>query len=920
MVGYVIIAYRRLLELLIILVSRKPRTTLVLCVAATVALGAYAALNLGVKTSTQDLIADDVPFRKNDREFEKAFPQFNSVIIAVIEGGTAEERELAARKLACAMDNRYADLFEPVYARADAIDCDAPDFLERGGGYHTAYLPETDPFFLRNGLLFLDLPELERLANRLATSQGLIAILNQDPSLRGFAEVISLALSPEAPPDALDGLNPVLDEIAAVVNAQLGGLPRVMSWRDLVAGEPDMPGSSRQFILVQPVREGDAFAPASKALEALRTLAPEAGITPGSSLRMRITGAPALEQEELRTVRDSIGLASLLSLAAVTLLLLWGLKSGSLIAGVLLPLFMGLIWTAGFAAYAIGHLNLISVAFAVLFVGLSVDFGIHYSLRFREELGRGATRLEALKWAVRSVGVPLTLTAVCAAIGFFAFVPTDYRGLAELGVIAGASMFVALIANLTVVPAFLALAPVRETAPRAGVAAAVSRFVRAYPRRVLGVTVIVVLASAVLTPRAQFDFNPLNLQDPEREAVSTYRALAESPNTSPYKIQVLTGSLEEADTLKARLKELDEVGRAITLSDFVPGDQDEKFTVVEDMTLFLGPAIETFERLAPPDEAALAAAVDKLMTALQSYLDRTSGEAASGGLRKSADNLMLALRELVNRQMDATAGSEFQELNRRLTATLPIWLANMRTALRAEPFTRADLPSVIADRWVTADGRARIEVWPAENLDVIKPDDMQSFSDAVLGVKESATGTPVIVSEASKTVRNAFLIAVGLTVFAITILLILIERRAIDVLLTLMPLVFSALMLSAATVLLGMPFNFANVIVLPLLFALGVSSSIHLVMRRRQIGRSGDLLQSSTPRAVLFSALTTVASFGSLSISDHRGMSSMGLLLTLAIVLVLISSLVVLPAFMNLAFEKKARPPRAPASSGMPDE
>ncbi|MFW6027571.1 MAG: MMPL family transporter, partial [bacterium] len=523
----------------------------------------------------------------------------------------------------------------------------------------------------------------------------------------------------------------------------------------------------------------------------------------------------------------------------------------------------------------------------------------------------------------------------------------DYRGLAELGIIAGASMFVALLANLTVLPALLSLAPVRKSAPRAGAASAVSGFVRAHPRQVMIVTVAVVLVSAVLTPRAKFDFNPLNLQDPSREAVSTYRALAEVPETSPYKIQVLAGSLEEADELKKELKKLDVVGRTITLSDFVPENQDEKYFVIEDMALFLGPAVEAVERKEPPDRAELAEAVETLMTALRDYLERAEKAeteeteaanesqdteaapeagvepgAAQGapaapnaaspqdgeGLEHSARMLLLSLRELVNRQMDMPEGSQFQELDRRLTKTLPIWLGNMRTALRAQPFTIEDLPPVIRDRWVTRDGGARIEVWPTESLDVIKPDDMQRFSDAVLDVKETATGTPVIVSEAAKTVRNAFLIAVGVTVLAITILLMLIERRAIDVLLTLLPLIFSALMLTAATVLLGMPFNFANVIVLPLLFALGVSSSIHLVMRRRQIGRGGDLLQSSTPRAVLFSALTTVASFGSLSISAHRGMSSMGLLLTLAIILVLVSSLVVLPAFMNLAFEKKQRP------------
>ena len=222
--------------------------------------------------------------------------------------------------------------------------------------------------------------------------------------------------------------------------------------------------ANRRFIVIQPVLDFASLQPASKGMRAVRRLAAENDLDPAHGVRIRLTGSVALEDEELQSVEQGMGLAALLSLTLVMGLLLVGLRSGRLIVATAAALIMGLIWTAAFAFAALGALNLMSVAFAVLFIGLSVDFGIHFGLRYQEAVDARDGHAEALRRAASGVGGALTLCAVAAAIGFYSFLPTDYRGLAELGLIAGTGMFVALFANMTVLPAFLTLMPLRPRA------------------------------------------------------------------------------------------------------------------------------------------------------------------------------------------------------------------------------------------------------------------------------------------------------------------------------------------------------------------------------------------------------------------------------------------------------------------------
>ena len=408
-----------------------------------------------------------------------------------------------------------------------------------------------------------------------------------------------------------------------------------------------------------------------------------------------------------------------------------------------------------------------------------------------------------------------------------------------------------------------------------------------HPRIVVAVAALGALAALSAPSRLTFDFNPLNLKDPQSESVRTFRALAADPATSPEAIDVLALSLAEADALAAELTALDQVDRALTLSSFVPEDQEQKLALIDDLAFYLGPILEP----GPPPEPLTA---DQRSRALE-RLSASVARAADAGGNPGATRLAEALDRFIETAPGAAA---LAELEQRLIGTLPQLLERLRQSLEVGPVTLADLPPSLRERWLNAEGQARIQVRPA--ADVTDNAALQAFALAVLELAPHATGTPVIVMAGGDAVVGAFQEASWLALALITVLLVVVLGRLRDILLVLVPLGLAVLFTAASAVALGLRLNFANVIVLPLLLGLGVSGAIHVVMRWREEADPERVAATSTPRAVLFSALTTIASFGSLALSRHLGLASMGLLLTIAILWSLVCTLVVLPSAMAL--------------------
>ncbi|MCW5752847.1 MAG: MMPL family transporter, partial [Alphaproteobacteria bacterium] len=808
-------------------------------------------------------------WRRFEAKVRGLFPQKVGLMVIVVDGTTPEAADEAAEKI-------YRRLMQ-----------DADDF-------NSVRRPDGLEFFRRNGLLFLSTEELADTSEQIVAAQPLIGALAADPSLRGLFDVLNDALRgiEEGEIKAVDFAGP-LAEIAATIDASLAGEARPLSWQGLLTGREANGRELRRFVLAQPKRDYSQLQPGARAVTAVRQAIRDLDIGPEDGVRVRLTGEVPIADEEFATVLGGTTIGILLSMLLVGGLLYMALRSWRLILPILLTLATGLVVTAWFAALAIGSLNVISVTFAVLFIGIGVDFGIQFAVRYRHERFLDSDMSAAIRRAGRGVGPALLLAAMATAVGFFSFMPTDYRGVSELGLISGVGMFIAVALNVTLLPALLALFRPPPEADAVGFAWArpLDRLLRRHRRAVLAVTALAALLCALTLPVVQFDMNPLNLKDQGTEAVSTLRELMADPDTTPYTIDVLAPSLAEADRLAARIGALGEVRRTITLSSFVPKEQDRKLPLVHDLRDLLLPTLMPVSVLPAPD----AAAIEEALAAARNRLARV--REVEQALPVSFAALEGALARLAGQ---GRAGIRVVEAP--LMGGLPRVLDQLRLALQAERVTLASIPEEVRAPWLAADGQARIEVAPSgdsrDNAVLVE------FVAAVRAITPDITGTPVTIQGSANAVKRAFIIAGIGALIAITVLLAVVLRQPLDVALVMAPLLLAGLFTLATTVAIDLDLNFANVIALPLLLGIGVAFSIYFVMNWRH--GVVDPLQTGTARAVLFSACTTAAAFGCLAISSHDGTSGMGVLLSIALFYSLFCTLIVLPALLAMLPGKKA--------------
>jgi len=857
-------------------------------VVAGVALATAAALpvslaRLGMHVDPLELLRDDVPYRQVRAEYYEAFPGEEGQLLVVIDGDVPDRVDEAARALAEHLE-REPELFPSV-------------FLPGGGA-----------FFDRHGLLYRDVDELDDLADRLARYQPYVAELSRDPSLRGLFGLLERAVEAADDPRERE-LALVLERTAEVVEARRAGRSRPLSWQTLLLGE-DAPQQGRKVLLVRPAVDAGDLQPARLPITAIRERAEALGIGPEQGLRLRITGDLALNFEEMNAVRAQGRRAGVLSLALVGTILLAALR-WRLAWATLVTLVAGLAWTAIFAAWAIGHLNMVSVAFAVLFIGLGVDFGVHLSLRYRELLGRGLPHAEALQATASDTGSSLLLCAASTAVGFYAFVPTEYLGVAELGLISGTGMFVSLFFTLTLLPALLSLRPHAVPATRIRPEAAPRPALPLrHPRAVLGAAGLAAVAAAlVVLPQVRFDPNPLRVRDPSTESVRTLDELLADGEAPSWTIEVLAADIDQARRLARELDDLDPVARTVTVADLVPDDQETKLGILGDVAIFLGPE-PSLRRHALPTAAERRAALRRLAAVLERSVADAGDDPA---LRAAAARLLEALQEWSAAR--GVGAAELAALEADLLGALPERLRRLQKLLEAGPVALDDLPEALRGRMLTEDGRARVQVLPSADL----TDDVElaRFVDGVREVTPRATGTAVSYLESARSVVGAFQQALASALVLIAALLWWRWRRVGDTLRVLATLLLAALLTAAASVLLDLPFNFANVIVVPLLLGIGVDSGVHLVHRyRSDPERFAGLWRTATVRAIVVSALTTVASFGSLGLQSHRGMASMGQLLTVGVALMVVCNLVVLPALLVGARASRPTARRSESAGG----
>ncbi len=845
----------------------------------------YTVDNLSMNTDTEDMLSEELVWRKLDQEYEKRFPQYDNNILIVVEAATPDQAGDAAALLYERLKPEQA-LFEFVY------------------------YPNALSVFRESGLLYLDTTELQDLSDNLAEVQPFLAKLARDPSLRGLFGVLTEALDAREDGEDVD-LNPILTHINAAIEALQDNRPFRMSWQELMSG--DKPGGAgapgagaekatyREFIVLQPKLDYAGFFPATPAIEKIHRLYEDLDIATSPGAQIRLTGATMLAHEEMLSVMKGTKTAIVLALALVTVIMLVGLGSARLALVTMISLVTGLLFTAAFATLTVGELNLISVAFAVLYIGLGVDFAIHYCLRYREHLIDGADRRHALEQTSVNVGGSLFLCAVSTAIGFFAFIPTDYTGVAELGWISGFGMFISFAVTLTVIPALLSLLPVKPGPERP---ARGCRLIDLHPGKILGGASLLALASAVLLSGIRFDHNTLNLHDQDGAALTTFRQLLADNDLTPWTGITIADDAAQADSYRDQFASSDLVDKVVSIADFIPGDQDEKLYIIDEMSLLLG----DLSVAAQPDAETQSPAAR--LAALHAFQEKLQADGTNdpvmarlrGNLSGLLADLETPLRDGVDSRFRGNGGDgaeKLAQLEQSLLASLPGRLEALNASLNADYISLENLPAELKQLWLSADGRQRIEIYPKQDMQDNAA--LRQFVREIQSITPQVTGSPVNNLEASDAVAAAFKQAFLYAFIAITLMLYVLLTRKRDVFLVLIPLLMAAALTGGISVLAGLPLNFANVIALPLLLGIGVDSGIHIIHRfRTDLPDGKSILATSSARAVVVSSLTTMGGVGNLALSPHAGTASMGMLLTLGIGVTLACMLIVLPALLTV--------------------
>lgn len=665
----------------------------------------------------------------------------------------------------------------------------------------------------------------------------------------------------------------------------------------------------QQVITMLPVKDERSFVASEKSIKAARTALNNILEKPEfRGVRGGLTGVPVLEYEEMATSQDDLKIATILSLALTVILLLFAFRGLLNAIAAMVSLIVGICLSFGFATLAVGHLNILSMVFAVMLIGLGIEYGIQVVLRYQEELASGADRLASIDTSLATNFRSISMAAATTALAFGTFALTDFKGIAELGIIAAGGIVICVIATFTVLPAMLILLD-RFRKADASPSAAVHRsqlfeysFFRtmfAHPRTVIAVTLF--LSAGCLYPALtmRFDYNLMNLQAKGLQSVEYAYKLMRSKENSGYFAVVSAKDEAEARSLTERLERLPAVDHVVSTLTFAPDQQKEKLAELsalkevmadvkpvpyeENLQVMALPAIferfrdrvERLTRVLETREAVQAKPVRAFLTTLDSFFS---------ALEKEKDKNALGM---------------LREFQGGMFAGLPDKLKMMKESLEAAPVSEADVPPELKQRFVGKNGKLLLQV--AAKKEIFEREPLQEFVTQVKGVAPNATGEPVMVLESLTVLRDSYLKAFIYAFIGIAAILLINFRSIRYALLGTLPLAAGLLLMVGGMRLIGISFNSANIIVLPLILGVGIDSAIYILNRYRQENESpGRVATSSAGVGVFLNALTILFSFGALMVAHHQGVFSIGAVMSLGMIASVAAFLIFLPALLTL--------------------
>jgi hypothetical protein len=861
---------------------------LAVALALSVASILYTKARLEFRTGQDDLISGNSRDARNYLRYSNEFPDLDGLIIVVAADGEPARAEMFADALAKKLTGDKVNVKSVFYR----IDTDA---------------------FADSALLFLSPDELKTLAKQIGEHREFLATYANNPSLATFfalvnaetnramtSEMMSGLLGPEAGAAAKSQSRPDLTMLNGVLTGMLAppGTRFVSPWGSMTgAGEQNgfirdgyvATENGKYLLLDVAPADGakDGPDPVDVIQDDIRDVRAE---FPGIDAGM--TGGPALAHAEETATEHDIKLASMLAVgsnAALVIIPFWAIVEPIF---ALISLLIGVAWSFGFTTLAVGHLNLLSAVFTSILAGIGVNFSIHLMARYNEARREGAAVPLAIELAVANTGTGVVASAIIMALAFLMPMFTDFKGIAELGLISAAGLFLCMISAMLVFPALVvirdrnrAIKPHLVKPPVAGRASMLEAFFKR-PKLILVSVTVLTLALFAFAPRVRFDQNLLKLQAQSSEAVRFENALLKDSGRSSWFAVSLAQSPQQAEQLAARFKALPQVSNVETIATYIPDAQAEKRAILAGIQPIVTPITI---KPAHPDSRALGRVLDSLQFKLGSAKDSDS----SGEVAKTA--ALIARASAMLRKNPAA----FDDYGRALAADLAAKLDVLRRSLAPAEVTAQNLPAILRDRFIGHSGAYLVQVYPRG--DVWDDVPLANFVSALRSVDPDVTGPPVQTYSIATVMRHGYERAAILGLLAVFIFVFADFRNLRDTALATVPLLFGGAWLLEAMGVLGWEFNLANLFAVPIIIGTGVDNGVNMLYRWREERRKSDLiLTRSVGKSVTICCLTTIAGFAALIPASHHGISSLGLVLALGGTQILIATLLVLPALMKM--------------------
>jgi hopanoid biosynthesis associated RND transporter like protein HpnN len=877
-------------------ILRRPRWFVWPQVALCVLSIAITVKFLQFDTSRNNLVGGNHPYHHNFLVYGKEFPQQNDLVV-VVESENAEKNRQFVERLGAKLEAE-TNLFQDVFYKGD---------LPMMGSKALLFVPEKDLAGLRDTLKS-DLPFIEKFTQ----TTNLISFFDQINTQFRTAKRENNAEN-EAMVQSLPALDRILQQArASIVRAGTPPSPGVTALFN--AGEE---ASSQTYITFNrgKIFLVTAHPPTGElcnaAIERIRALILETkSEVPG--VNVGLTGESVLEHDEMLQSQKDTTLASIVSLVLCALIFIYGYNETGRPIKATLCLLVGLAYTFAFATVTVGHLNILTITFLPMLIGLAIDFGVHLITRYEEELRHGKSEADALVKAMVYTGQGIFTGALTTAGAFAAMSFTNFKGIQEMGVICGGGLMICFIPMMTMLPALLLRGRqnvIDHTQHFVEHRARIEGYLLQRPVTVSILTLTLCAAAAFQARKVYFDYNLLHMQSSGMPAVVYEQKLIDSADKSVLFCAVVATNLDEAVRLKNKIELLTNVVADVqTIAGFLHQDASVKLKLISEIKAEVAPLEFNAPDMRPVDIYALSRTLYSFSGYLGSALEEV--QKSDPKLARELETLQTSVRELRRTMLagDSVALEEhadkLAQYQQALFDDLRVTFQTLQRQDDTAPLHIEDLPPALRNRFVGVTGKFLLQVYPKK--DVWQHDNQKEFVETLrreLDPKNTnhpiITGTPVQLLEYTKLLKDSYITAAWYSLIAIAFMVLFHFGGLTAVVLSLIPVGIGTLWLVGLMGWKDMPFNPANIMTLPLVIGIGVTNGIHILNRYAEEG-TPDILARSTGKAVLVSGLTAIAGFGSLILAQHRGIHSLGFIMSVGIAMCMLAGLTFLPALLIL--------------------